>query len=65
MFQLTEELGFPSSSEEAFFSQSFNEEGDFEYDIVFSGSHGQIFAEMITPYSRLVLIKYLLMSVHQ
>ena len=35
VFQLTEELGFPSSSEEAFFSQSFNEEGDFEYGIVF------------------------------
>ena len=41
---MTEELGSPSSSEEAFFSQSFNEEGDFEYGIVFSGSKTKSFA---------------------
>ena len=37
--QLTEELGFPSNSEEACFSQSFRdgEDGVFDFDIYFSG----------------------------
>ena len=40
VLQLTEERGLPSSSEEAFFSQSFREgeDGVFEFDIYFSGS---------------------------
>ena len=35
VFQFTEDMGSPSSSEEAFFSQSFNAEVDFESGIVF------------------------------
>ena len=47
VLQLTEELGFPPNSEEAFFAQSFNEEGDFEYGIVCSVSQDQQFCEEI------------------
>ena len=43
--QLIEEVGLPFSSEEALFSQSFNEKGGFEYAIVCLGYQFKTVAE--------------------